>query len=68
MSIHAILMGGHVRVGLEDNIYYQQGQLATNEQLVERVVRWSREIGREVATAGEARTMLNLPVSARTSR
>ena len=60
MNIHAILMGGHVRVGLEDNIYFSKGKLTSNEQLVERVVRLSRELGREVATSDEARTILGL--------
>jgi len=61
MCTHAILMGGHSRVGLEDNIYYKRGERATNEQLVERMVRLSRELGREVATPDEARAILNLP-------
>jgi len=60
MNVHAILMGGHVRVGLEDNIYYRKGQLATNEQLVERVVRLSRELGRDIASPDEARGILGL--------
>ncbi len=60
MNTHAILMGGHVRVGLEDNIYYRRGELATNEQLIERVVRLSKEFGREVATPDEARKTLHL--------
>ena len=61
----AILMGGHLRVGLEDNNYYSRGQLATNQQLVARAVRIIRELGAEVATAAEAREMLNLkPVQA----
>lgn len=60
MNTHAILMGGHVRVGLEDNIYYQRGVLASNEQLVERVVRLGRELGREVASPDEARQILHL--------
>jgi 3-keto-5-aminohexanoate cleavage enzyme len=60
MNALAILMGGHVRVGLEDNIYYRKGQLATNEQLVERIVRLSREFGREIATPDEAREILRL--------
>jgi 3-keto-5-aminohexanoate cleavage enzyme len=62
MSTHAILMGGHVRVGLEDNIYYRRGELATNAQLVERVVQLARILGREIATPDEARQMLQLPV------
>jgi 3-keto-5-aminohexanoate cleavage enzyme len=38
MDTHAILMGGHTRVGLEDCIYYRRGELATNERMVERIV------------------------------
>lgn len=60
MATMAILLGGHVRVGLEDNIYYSKGVLATNRQLVERVVRISREIGREIATPDEARRILQI--------
>jgi 3-keto-5-aminohexanoate cleavage enzyme len=60
MNTHAILMGGHVRVGLEDNIYYRRGELSTNEQLVERMVRFSREFGRDVASPDEARRILHL--------
>ena len=61
MAVHAILWGGHVRVGLEDNIYYTKGVLASNVQLVERVVRLAKELGREVATPDEARQILGLP-------
>jgi 3-keto-5-aminohexanoate cleavage enzyme len=61
MAMIAIPMGGHVRVGLEDNIYYSKGVLAkTNAQLVERVVRISKEFGREIATPQESRRILNL--------
>ncbi|MTI48920.1 MAG: 3-keto-5-aminohexanoate cleavage protein [Firmicutes bacterium] len=57
----AILLGGHVRVGFEDNIYYNKGQLAkSNAQLVERIVRLAKELGREVATPDEARKILNI--------
>jgi 3-keto-5-aminohexanoate cleavage enzyme len=55
-----LLMGGNLRVGLEDNIYYSKGVLATNEQLVARSVRIIRELGFEVATPDEARQMLGL--------
>lgn len=59
MSMMGLIMGGHVRVGMEDNIYYQSGVLATsNAQLVERIVRIAREYGREVASSDEARTIL----------
>jgi 3-keto-5-aminohexanoate cleavage enzyme len=60
MAALAIVMGGHVRVGLEDNIYYRKGELATNEQLVARVARIAAELGRAVATPDEAREILRL--------
>jgi 3-keto-5-aminohexanoate cleavage enzyme len=60
MAVHSILMGGHVRVGLEDNIYYSKGELATNRMLVERIVEVSHILGREVATPDEARKILGL--------
>lgn len=57
----AIILGGHVRVGFEDNIYYKRGQLAeSNAQLVQRMVRLAEELGREVATPAEAREILHL--------
>ncbi len=59
-TVHSILLGGHVRVGLEDNNYYSRGKMATNEQLVERTVRIIRELGCEPATPAEARQMLGL--------
>ena len=65
MGIHAVLMGGHVRVGLEDNLYYRKGELASNKMLVERVARLSRELGREVATPDQARALLNLSLRKR---
>jgi 3-keto-5-aminohexanoate cleavage enzyme len=49
-----------VRVGLEDNLYYRKGELATNEQLVARVARIAAEVGRPVATPDEARAILSL--------
>ncbi len=55
-----LLMGGNLRVGLEDNTYYSKGALATNPQLVARSVRIIRELGFEVATPDEARQMLGL--------
>jgi 3-keto-5-aminohexanoate cleavage enzyme len=60
MAVLAIVMGGHVRVGLEDNIYYRKGELASNEQLVARVARIAAEVGRPLATPDEARQMLGL--------
>ena len=61
MSMMALAMGGHIRVGLEDNIYYSKGVLAeTNAQFVKRIVRISREYGREIASPAEAREILSL--------
>jgi hypothetical protein len=57
----AIAMGGHVRVGLEDNIYYSKGRLARNDELVARVVRIATELGRPAATPAQARELLGLP-------
>jgi uncharacterized protein (DUF849 family) len=60
-TTQAVLLGGHVRVGLEDNNYYSKGVLATNEMQVERMVRIIRELGHEPASPAEARDMLKLP-------
>ena len=62
MAVAGMVMGGHVRVGLEDNIYYSKGVFAkSNAELVERVVRIAKEFGREVATPQEARKILSSP-------
>lgn len=61
MAALAIVMGGHVRVGFEDNVYLDKGVLAkSNGELVERVVRLAKELGREIATPAEAREILGL--------
>ena len=53
---------GHVRVGMEDNLYYKKGEkLKSNAQLVERVKKLAEEMNREVATVAQAREMLGLP-------
>jgi 3-keto-5-aminohexanoate cleavage enzyme len=60
----ATLMGGHVRVGLEDNIYYARGRKAkSNAELVARAVRISHELNRPIATPMEARKMLGISAS-----
>ena len=62
MAALAITLGGHVRVGFEDNIYYRKGELAvSNAQLVERVARIAAELDRPLATPDEAREMLGIP-------
>lgn len=61
ISTMAIIMGHHIRVGLEDEVYYAPHQLATsNAQLVERAVRIAKELGRPIATPAQAREMLGL--------
>lgn len=55
-----LALGGHVRVGLEDNVYMSKGVTATNVKLVERAVEAIKLIGKEVATPREAREILNL--------
>ncbi|MBV8197706.1 MAG: 3-keto-5-aminohexanoate cleavage protein [Candidatus Eremiobacteraeota bacterium] len=60
MAMAAIAMGGHVRVGLEDNLFYSRGKLARNEELVARVARVAAEAGRPVATPEKARSILGL--------
>lgn len=59
-TTHGLLLGGHMRVGLEDNLYYSRGRLATNLELTERAVRVITELGYEVATPAEAREILGL--------
>lgn len=60
MAAMAIMMGGHVRVGLEDNIFVRRRALATNVDLVEKVKRIAAEFEREIAAPDEAREMLGL--------
>jgi len=62
VTMAALALGGNVRLGFEDNIFYQKGVLAeSNAQLVQRVVRLGREFDREPATPDEARRILQLP-------
>ncbi|MBQ4167951.1 MAG: 3-keto-5-aminohexanoate cleavage protein [Clostridia bacterium] len=61
LAAPTIVMGGNVRVGFEDNIYLSRGVKAkSNGELVEKVVRLSRELGREIASPEEARRILSL--------
>lgn len=62
INVAAIVMGGHVRVGIEDSIYYKyaEKQLATNTKLVERIVRIAKEVGRDIATPCETRKILGV--------
>ena len=61
MLYGAVALGGHIRVGMEDNVMYSKGVLVErNSQFVERAVRVIKEYGREVATPDEAREILSL--------
>ncbi len=60
MLAQAVLLGGNVRVGLEDNLYLARGQLATNGELVARAVDLIGRLGRGIATPASARTLLHL--------
>ena len=69
MTTMAIIMGGHVRVGFEDNIYLSKGVPAeSNAELVKKIVRIAKELGREIATPEEAAKILNLPRKAQSYR
>ena len=56
----ALALGGHIRVGLEDNVYLSKGVPATNVQLVERAVQAVRTFGKQPATPAQAREILGL--------
>lgn len=57
----SILLGGHVRVGMEDSVYFRRGELAeTNAQFVNRIANLAQTLGREVATPAEARKILGI--------
>ena len=64
-NVLALAAGGHIRVGLEDNIYFDRHRrdLADNWRLVDRIARVARELGREPATPAEARRIIGLPVA-----
>lgn len=61
MAAVAVILGGNVRVGMEDNIYIEKGKKAkSNAELVAKAARIAKELGREIATPDEAREMLEL--------
>jgi 3-keto-5-aminohexanoate cleavage enzyme len=65
MITTAIMLGGHVRVGFEDNIYLSKGVPAkSNAEMVEKAVRMARELDREIASVDDARRILHLPPQA----
>lgn len=60
IAAQSVVLGGNVRVGLEDNLYLGKGEFASNVQLVEKVVRVARELGSEPASPAQARKILGL--------
>ena len=61
ITLAALALGGNIRVGLEDNVYYNKGVLAEgSEQFIGRVKRVAAEFGKELATPDEARAILGL--------
>jgi 3-keto-5-aminohexanoate cleavage enzyme len=62
LTTFAMILGGHVRVGLEDNLYHSRGRkFRSNAEPVERTVRLAAELNRRIATPAELRLMLGLP-------
>jgi 3-keto-5-aminohexanoate cleavage enzyme len=60
--VQSILLGGHARIGFEDNLYYRRGVLAkSNAELVARIARIGTDLGRVIATPDEARELLGIP-------
>jgi len=63
LTTMSMILGGCIRVGMEDNIYYRKGEMAkSNSQLVARAVRIARELNKEPATPDEARKILGMKV------
>ena len=61
MAVMSMLLGGHVRVGFEDNVYLSKGVLLkSNGEMVEKIVRIARELGRDIASPDEARKILGI--------
>lgn len=60
VAVQSVLMGGHVRVGLEDNLYLKKGVLASNGQLVEKAATMVENLGAKTMTPQETREMLGL--------
>ncbi|MDD5533169.1 MAG: 3-keto-5-aminohexanoate cleavage protein, partial [Syntrophales bacterium] len=66
MNVMSIMLGGHVRVGMEDNLYFRKGEkVKSNAQLVARIKRIAEEMNREIATVAKAREILGLRQRAR---
>ena len=62
MNVIGLVLGGHVRVGIEDNVYYRKGELLkSNADAVERIVRFAKYMNRQIVTPEQAREMMGLP-------
>ena len=69
VSLIALVEGGHIRTGVEDNVYFRKGERArSNAQLVSRIVDLAREVGRPVATTAQAREILGCPSGVQPAR
>ena len=61
LCTQSLILGGHARVGLEDNLYLNKGVIAkSNAEQVSKIIRIAKELGLEPATPNEARKILNL--------
>ena len=60
MVAQSVILGGNVRVGLEDNLYLEKGVLASNAQLVEKAARIISDLGAKILNPEQARKKLNL--------
>jgi uncharacterized protein (DUF849 family) len=60
MAAQSVILGGNVRVGLEDNLYLEKGVFASNAQLVEKSSRIINDLGAKILSPQEARTKLKL--------
>lgn len=61
MNLLGVILGGHIRTGLEDNVYFKYQELAkSNAQLVDRLVSYSMDLNRKIASPSEAREILNI--------
>ena len=60
IATQSVMLGGHVRVGLEDNLYLERGVLATNAQLVSKAVMLIELMGARIQTPADARRTLKI--------
>lgn len=64
MLVQSYLLGGHIRIGMEDTVHIAKGELCTsNSQLVEKAINLVQSLGGEIATPADARTLLSMPIN-----